>query len=601
MSFFNLKGPKAKTKGTPLNRLCHPTYNKSLKEWKLYRGVWASDDQFIEDYLKKVSKRETPDDFTIRKELAYIPAHAKTAVLEVRNSIYERFTDIARNGGSDNYQRWVAGEDGGVDGAGMTMNKFLGTICLTELLVAGRVGVYVDAPVVKKTTSKADAKEAKPYVYVYNAEDIRTWCYKGNSGKLSTVLLRDSVYECDPLYGLEVSTSERYKLLSLESDELGTTVRVRFFDSKGDKDPNQPDQVLDIDEIPFTFKDLDHSILSSVAKHQVALLNTASTDLQFILKANHSVYLEQYDATSELAAFVKGANDSFEPDEDGSKNSAESAGTQTAEMGTSGGRRYPIGTHAPSFINPSPETLEASMKKQEAIMAEIRQLVMLSVSSLSPDAVTTEHDTQGLEAGLSYIGMTLQEFDRDIANLFAIYENDSSAPEVTINFPVDYRVRSEADRRAEAKDLIELLPKIPSLTYQKHTAIRIADLQVGHWVSTEVLAEIHKEIMSADVIQMDPTVIHADLEKGLVSEETASKARLYADGEIKQARLDHAARIARIKVAQTLGTGSEARGLDDEGVDPASAKDEKSSSQDADISEDAKKGVRGKQDKETKE
>jgi hypothetical protein len=61
-------------------------------------------------------------------------------------AIFQRMRDITRRGGSQAYQRAVNGLNLGVDLRGNTMNGFLGIKVLTELLIMGRVGVYVDSP-----------------------------------------------------------------------------------------------------------------------------------------------------------------------------------------------------------------------------------------------------------------------------------------------------------------------------------------------------------------------------------------------------------------------------------------------------------------------
>ena len=48
----------------------------------------------------------------------------------------------------------------GVDLRGNTMNGFLGIKVLTELLIMGRVGVYVDSPLVPGNATLADVKNS---------------------------------------------------------------------------------------------------------------------------------------------------------------------------------------------------------------------------------------------------------------------------------------------------------------------------------------------------------------------------------------------------------------------------------------------------------
>lgn len=583
---INLSGdPK---KGQTINTLVHPQYNDLNTDWRLYRSVWDGGTDFVETYLKRVSSREEDSDFATRKELAYIPGHARTAILELKNSIYERFIDISRTGGSQAYHDWSNGSNGGVDGRGMNMDKFIGTVCLPELLVTKRVGVYVDAPAIEDGTTLRDTRDFSPYCYMYKAEDIRTWSCQA-SGKLSAVLLKDVVFTYDKTFGLTTGTEERFRLLTLEEG----VVTIRFFDAKGVLLEDET-LTLNLPEIPFDFVEIDHSILKDVAKHQVALLNLASTDLTFCLKANFSIYTEQYDAKSDLASFVGGDFDEGV----GTQDQSSASGTNSIEVGSSGGRRYVKGLERPGFISPSADPLRASMSKQEEIRTEIRQLVNLSVSTLSPEAQSGERDDQGLESGLSFIGLTLEALERRIASFYQNYMNDSNKV-ATIKYPKDYRVRSEKDRREEADQLLKILPTIPSLKYQKELAKRITNLTIAHWVSFEKLTEIHKDIDDSEVVHIDPEVLLSDLEKGLVSEETASNARMYPKGEIKQARIDHAARLARILESQT--SHAQARGVADLGADNDAGIKEKANSQNPDTNENAKKQVRGDQKKGLKD
>ena len=581
-------------KGTEIQDLCHPNYNEWLIDWRKFRSVWEGGRQFIDTYLAQYSTRENADDFKIRKDITYCPGHARTAVLETKNSIYERFIDLSREGGTQKYKDWVAGLKGGIDGTGITMNKFIGMTCLPELLVTSRVGVFVDAPKTEAVTLR-DSENFMPYAYMYRAEDIRTWARKdSNSDLLTAVLLRDSIYTYDDDLGLISGTESRFRLVTKKMDSNDKPyIQVRYYNAKGEEVTADED-TINIPEIPFDFVELDHSILKDVADHQIALLNLASSDLNYCMKANFPFYTEEFDPKTELDTFVN-AGDDWSDNKDGSQAKAKESDVKTAEVGPMNGRRYPKGTQRPQFIHPSADPLKASMKKQEEIRTEIRQLVLLSVSSLSPDAIKTDRDDQGLEAGLSFIGMTLETLERRIARIFALYENPENPNVATIKYPTDYRIRSDKDRREEADQLMEIMPKIPSTTYQKEVSKRVADLTMGHWISESDSKTIDSEINTAKIIVTDPKVLLEDLEKGLVSEETASEARLYPKGEIEKARKDHAERIARIQQAQASNKleNPAARGVDDLSVDKDEAVDEKKQSQNADTNDIPKSKTRG--------
>ena len=54
-------------------------------------------------------------DFNDRLEMTPIPAFARLAINDVRNSIFQRMRNITRRGGSASYQSAVAGLNLGVD------------------------------------------------------------------------------------------------------------------------------------------------------------------------------------------------------------------------------------------------------------------------------------------------------------------------------------------------------------------------------------------------------------------------------------------------------------------------------------------------------
>ena len=102
----------------------------------------------VEIYLEKFSGREDQLEFNARQQVTPVPRFAGAAINDIRNAIYQRMRDITRKGGSKTYQNAVNGLNLGVDRRGATMNAFVGVKVLTELLVMGRVGVFVDAPLV---------------------------------------------------------------------------------------------------------------------------------------------------------------------------------------------------------------------------------------------------------------------------------------------------------------------------------------------------------------------------------------------------------------------------------------------------------------------
>ena len=65
---------------------------------------------FVTSYLEQFSAIvRSRKDFNGRRAVTPIPAFAKAAVNDIRNSIYQRMSDVLRIGGSGAYQQAVAG------------------------------------------------------------------------------------------------------------------------------------------------------------------------------------------------------------------------------------------------------------------------------------------------------------------------------------------------------------------------------------------------------------------------------------------------------------------------------------------------------------
>ena len=123
----------------------------------------------------------------------------------------------------------------------------------------------------------------------------------------------------------------------------------------------------------------------------------------------------------------------------------------------------------------------------------------------------------------------------------------------TIDYPTNYATLTDEDRRAEAADLIKLLPIIPSRTFQRAVAKRIAELTVGRQVGVETLAKIMTEVDNSEAVTVDPVVIAQDVEFGYLDKELAAKLRGYPAGTVEKANAEHADRLARIAESQTKG------------------------------------------------
>lgn len=544
--------------GANIQNVTHPEYGASVAKWNKFRKVFEGGDAFKVEYLEKFSLREGNAEFDDRLAITPVPSHAKAAVVDIKNAIYQRLVDIVRTDGPKSWQDSVNGKNGGVDFAGNSMTGYIGRLVLPELLSMGKVGVFVDKPVISGRVSLADTRAMRPYIYKYNTEDIRGWSFD-DQNQLTTLLLRDHIEVLDA-WGLVESVEARYRLLKVTPE--GVTVEI--FNDEPTSDAPIESFLLSLKEIPFAIFEISQSLLEDVADHQIALLNMGSSDVNYAIKSNFPFYTEQINPLAHLPN-VKQPGDTGEATESGA------ASTKEVKVGVTQGRGYPKGLERPGFIHPSSEPLLASMKKQSELREEIRLLVNLSLTNIEPRRASAESkalDEHSLEAGLSYIGLELEYGERRIAQFWSAYERSEPS---TINYPTNYSLRSEEDRRQEAKELSSLQDKVPSATYQKALAKEIALITISNKVDDDLMATIHQEIDKAPTTQIDSKTILADHKSGLVSTELASKLRGYPEGEAEKAAQDHADRILRIK--ETQGD-AEGKGNNDEDIDPdASVKD----------------------------
>lgn len=569
----------------------HPALLTSGDDWDKWRLAYQADELFRDRFLQRFDTREDEHEFTVRKSLTPIPSFAKTAVNEIRNAVFQRMRDISRIGGSESYRRAVNGLDRGVDRCGATMNAFIGTKLLTELLVMGRVGVFVDLPPLV-SNSVADSAQARPYLYSYAVEDIISWSCPDpeEPQKLHALLLRDQSLTYDQTTFLPSSTTYRYRHLWIGEDGR---VRVQFLDSKSE--PEDEPLVLDLDRIPFVMVDTGDSLIRNAADYQIALMNLASTDVWYALKANFPFYVEQYDPRT------AGSHLKRVPTEDGTATSGgQGAADENIRVGTTQGRRYPRDMNAPEFIHPSPDPLRASMELQTKYEQDIRKLVHLAVVAMATRASAESKalDNESLNAGLSFIGLVLESAEREIAELWAAYEqrNESRRKVPTIRYPERYSLKTEDERIDEADRLCKLTFTIPSRTAKRELCKSVVNTLLNGKVPVETLTKIESEIDDSDYLTSDPDVILAACEKGLVGEKTASISLGFSDEEHLVAREDHAARIARIQAAQQpFGEMDRpaARGVDDLDPDTDSGREERKRASDPDLQADRRAPVRG--------
>lgn len=579
--------------GKELITLRHPTYELDADSWEKWRLVYKGGDQFVDEYLRRYSNRETVEDYNFRKELTPCPSFAKTNVQEVKNSIFQRMADTRRVGGPVSYQQAVRGEGFGVDLHGTSMTTFIGTEILDELLTMRRVGVFVDMPPSPGDTLR-DSKTITPYLYPYKVEEIYSWSWRRDKvGEYQSLLLHDWVDLIDDETGIIRGQWERTRHAWIAADGF---CHVRMYDAEGGQvdvngNPSDQDIVLPLTYIPFVEFEISESLLADVATHQIALLNLESSDIGYLLKSNFPFYVEQSQNIG-ASTHLKNLAD---PDSDGDD---PRGGTGLREVGYATGRQYTT-DKAPEFIHPSPEPVKASMEKQERLKEDIRRLINLSLSNVKSKMASAESkamDQSGLESGLSYIGLELERGEQRIAQIWADYERHTgAAPKVT--YPKKWSLESDDERRKDAKEMEELRDAVPSKTFQKLMSVKLVDKLVGDELTNEQLEEIVDEIVAAPSITADPDVVFMSLDKGIIDSGTAAEILGFPPDAPEKAKAEHAERLARIAESQSkrnAGAMSGARGVKELAASPAEeAREEKADSRDTSNRESTEEPVRG--------
>lgn len=542
-----------------LRSLWHPEYRNLISEWRKWRLAWCGGRPFITEYLKRYSAKESPEDFEERLNKTYSPSFAKTGIKKIRNRISSKFGSIIRKSTSKSYVEACSGKVKGVDNSGSSMNYFMSTQVLPELLVMGKVAVYVDMPPLSGTDLYS-VQGKRPYLYTYTREQIVNW-RENCQGTLESVMLQEYVFEYDESYNLPTELEIQYRHYYQNLGENVVYCQI-LDDGFKPKDGNGP-TVLNIPQIPIVVFQLSSSLMEDVADYQIAHLNIASSDIAYILKSNFPFYVEMYDMMAEMTMMNLQQNynpttsdlkdsegnplfNSDRPQSNGgTEDIANRAANKEVTVGSTKGRRVPKGVEFPKFINPSPEPLKASMEKQEQIKKEIEELLNLALEDIeSKNAIETFRD----DPGAHNISLELEAGERRILQIWQNYENNDS--DFTVVYPTDYSQKTYIDRVEESDSIASVIPKIPSKTFKKELAKRAVVSVLGGLVPQEIMDKIYSEIDSAAAIVPDPETIASDVENGLCGTKLASELRGYPDGEAEKAKQDHAERLARIAAAQ---------------------------------------------------
>lgn len=555
----------------------------------------------MREYLIK-QKDETELELKERKLNTPIPAVAKEAVKDVRRSITQRLEDVTRIGGSAHYREAVAGEGSGIDREGLSMNLFIGQTVLTELLVMGRVGIYVDN-IAPDGPTMADGV-GEPYAYAYRVEDILNWdtMHPEQEGTFSMVLLRDHEISFNQAFGISFPSQHRERLRLVWVGDDGF-VRYRFMDNK--LAPIVPEllnnaQLIQEDdgairtqlrEIPFVMPSLDSSLLTDVASYQRLLMNIASNEGMFAMNANSPILAIQQDARAQGKEWKKPGAGQPEPGGQRSRNPTERTGVRS---GWVRGRYYSTEEDVFSWVAVPPESLKVTSDYRMRLADEVRQLVNVAVQNQTGTRTesreTREISAQGLESGLHFIAMKMQHAERQVAKFISMYEGTKMTAVVT--YPKRYRLKTQAERIKDAQEFKKIIDALPTQELKKEGVKRIIlDLFTGT-VTSETMDRMMKAIDNHPYIGNFSDIMEM-VESGLITRELAGGSQDLSPEEVDQATEEKVKAAAAILEAQAKVKAPErsaARGVPEVDPNPQSGEEERA--------EDAQK--RGEQKMPTK-
>ena len=538
---------------------------------------------------------ETDDEWKNRKLNTPIPAVAKEAIKDVQRAITQRLVDVTRNGGSPHYQASVDGEGSGIDRQGLTMNMFIGQNVLQDLLVMGRVGVYVDN-IAPKGPTLADGP-SRPYAYSYPVEDILNWqtVRPEEEGTFSMVLLRDRQLDFAQAFGISFPSkfTERLRLIWLGEDGF---VRYRFMDNKLKPvmvELDNPQLVMEDDgairtqlrEIPFVMPTIQSSLLTDVASYQRALMNIASNESMLAINMNSPFLSIQKDARADAQEWKKPSVNA-EPGGQRAQRQSEKAGIRS---GWVRGRYRGIEEEIPQWVTIPSESLTITSDFRGKLADEIRQLVNVAVQNQtgtrSESRETREISAQGLESGLFFIASKLLHVEQQVAKYFAMYEGTEKPAVVT--YPKRFNLKTQAERIKDAKDFKEVIDSLPTQEAKKEGVKKIIlDLYTGV-ISSETMNKLMRAVDRHPYIGGSDDIFLL-LENGIITHELVGGAFDLPPQEVKEAMeekveiaaeiLETQAKIAKENAPEPAPATPDrpaARGVKEADADPNSGKKER--------------------------
>lgn len=516
------------------NQAWNTVHHTDWLKWRFcYQGGDDFRDEFLKEFVGSVGQ-EGDVAFERRRDLTPIPTFAKMEINKIKNSVGRRLRDVRRSGGTDVFQDAVQGNKRGVDLRGSSMNSYITKQLLPELLVMGKVGVLVDAPVIrplagKEVISRADVPRTfQPYLNRFTIENtpILIEAPSESPSDWSHVLVETEKQEFNLLTG-EADCVKTFRYYWLEEDDQARLGKVNTIFLDASAQPLSDVLKLDLDAIPFVQFQIDNSLMIDVCSYQIALLNMISADSSYAIDSNFP-FLTRQGGGTDIGEHLDGGD-----------------GDETTRVGTDRGLNYGRGLERPGFISPPSEPMDASVSLRREMKDEVSALIQGALTDLGTEG--------SVEAGLGAIGDSLLCGESRLWDHFTVYEE--RRPErreiATIAYPNTWTLKSDDQRLNEAEKFIKLGNLVVGRKNKQQMAIKAVESLHGGTVSTEKMNGFISEINASPIAIADPDVLLKAKQAGALSTETVSIALGAKKDEHLKAKADGAERAKAVVAAQS--------------------------------------------------
>jgi hypothetical protein len=213
----------------------HRDYAKWLPRWQRCRDAAGGEDAVKERgevYLPRPSGQKDKDYLAYKKRAYWYNATQRT-IDGLTGLIFRKEPQVEA---PESMKEWL--ED--VTLTGISLREFASHV-VDNVMQVGRAGILVDYPTVDLTpdltVAQLEGIGARPYLALYQAEDIINWRFArvGSKTQLVLVVLRETADVVADNDEFELSEIEQYRVLDLEPNTAKYRQRVfRKDDEKGD-------------------------------------------------------------------------------------------------------------------------------------------------------------------------------------------------------------------------------------------------------------------------------------------------------------------------------------------------------------------------------